>query len=175
MQKDCLITDRLILRKFTMDDAEEMFSNWANDPEVCKYMTWTPHQSIDTVKMILDDWMVDYDDEKTVRYGITLKETGELFGSIDVVGMHDGVPEIGYCSSKRFWGHGYMTEACKALTDYLFELGYNEIVIEADERNIGSLRVIEKVGFTYTHSETKQCSKMKPEIITVKWFKLSQH
>ena len=174
MQKDVLITDRLILRKVTMYDAQEMFDNWASDSEVTKYLTWTPHQSIDTVRMILDDWMVDYEDEKTIRYGITIKETGELIGAIDVVDYIDGVPEIGYSLSRKYWNKGYMTEAAKAVIDYIFSLGYKEIFIEADIRNGASLRVIEKLGFKYLHDEEKMCSKIKPYLITVKWFKLAK-
>ena len=37
-------TRRLILRPFTMEDAEDMFTNWASDPEVTKFLTW-PAQS----------------------------------------------------------------------------------------------------------------------------------
>ena len=40
-----LETDRLILRRFTMDDAEGMLNNWASDDEVTKYLTWPTHQN----------------------------------------------------------------------------------------------------------------------------------
>ena len=38
-------TDRLILRKFTVDDAQAMFENWASDERVTRYLTWCPHES----------------------------------------------------------------------------------------------------------------------------------
>jgi ribosomal-protein-alanine N-acetyltransferase len=38
-----LETERLILRRFEFDDAEAMYRNWANDPEVTKFMTWPTH------------------------------------------------------------------------------------------------------------------------------------
>lgn len=41
-----LETDRLILRRFSVDDAEAMFRNWANDPDVTKYLTWPPHADV---------------------------------------------------------------------------------------------------------------------------------
>lgn len=172
MQKEYLETERLLLRKFSLDDAEAMFSNWANDEEVTKYLTWTPHKCIDTVRMIINDWLIDYEDEKTVRYGIVIKDTNELIGGIDVVEYNDGIPEIGYCMGKRFWGNGYMPEACKALIDYLFSLGFPMITISADSRNTRSLRVIEKLGFKFDHEEKQPCSNVKPEIITLKCFKL---
>ena len=42
-----LETDRLILRRFTIEDAEEMFHNWASDDEVTKYLTWPTHQNVE--------------------------------------------------------------------------------------------------------------------------------
>ena len=42
-----IATERLTLRRFTMEDAENMYYNWACDPEVTKYLTWQPHKSVD--------------------------------------------------------------------------------------------------------------------------------
>lgn len=167
-------TNRLILRKLTRDDTEKVFSNWANDPEVTKYLTWNPHRSIEDTKQIMDRWMKEYEDPNTHRFGIVLKDNGELIGSIDVVDYINGVPEIGYCLSRKYWNQGLMTEACTVFMNYLFEKGFKEICIEADVNNIGSNRVIQKCGFTFTHQETKQSSIFKPEIITVNWYKISK-
>ena len=45
-----ITTDRLILRRFTMDDAAPMFKNWANDPDVTEYLMWPPHIDVDVLK-----------------------------------------------------------------------------------------------------------------------------
>ena len=169
---DELSTERLVLRKLVIDDVNSIFNNWANDPEVTKYMTWNAHKSVEDTKQILDIWLNGYKEPKTIRYGIVLKENNELIGAIDVVDYIDNNPEIGYCLSRKHWNKGYMTEACKAVVEYLFAIGYKTILIEADERNIGSNRVIEKVGFKYTNKETKPCSSFKPDIITVNWYKI---
>lgn len=167
-------TERLILRKLTADDAEKMFENWTNDEEVTKYLTWLPHKTLEVTREILEDWLEDYEDPETVRFGIELKENHDLIGEIDVVRFIDGIPVIGYASSRKYWGHGYMTEACKAMIEHLFSLGYNEIRFEADVRNIGSNRVAEKVGFKLSHQETKQCSIFKPEIVTMNWYVINK-
>ena len=169
---DELSTERLVLRKLVIDDVNSIFNNWANDPEVTKYMTWKAHKSIEETKQILDIWLKEYKNPKTIRYGVVLKENNELIGAIDVVDYIDNNPEIGYCLSRKYWNKGHMTEACKAVVEYLFAIGYKTILIEADERNIGSNRVIEKVGFKYTNKETKPCSSFKPDIITVNWYKI---
>ena len=166
-----LLTARLILRRLRQGDAKAIFDNWASDPEVTKYVTWLPHQNIETTQHVLDFWLKEYENPKTYRYGIVLKENDELVGAIDVVNYVDGNPEIGYCLSRKCWNKGYMTEACNAFVDYLFAIGYKTIVIEADENNIGSNKVIKKCGFTFTHNETRPCSSFKPELITVNWYK----
>ena len=169
-----LLTERLILRKLKNDDVNSVFYNWANDSEVTKYMTWNAHKSIEDTKQIMNIWLKEYEEPKTIRYGITLKENRELIGAIDVIGYIENNPVIGYCLSRNYWNQGYMTEACRAVVDYLLAIGYNTIFIEADERNVGSNRVIEKVGFKFTHKETKKCSAIKPAIITTNWYRIDK-
>ena len=149
MQKEYIETERLILRKFRKDDASKMFDNWANDPEVTKYMTWDAHPNVKVTKMIIDNWLEEYKKETTARYCITIKGSDEPLGSIDIVNIFDGVPEVGYCISKKYWNKGYMTEACKAFVHYLFELGYPKVCICAFKENIASNRVIQKCGLKF--------------------------
>ena len=163
-------TERLLLRQIREDDTQAVFDNWASDPEVSRYLTWPAHRTIEDTKAVMQRWMKDYEDPKTCRFGIVIKESGELIGSIDIVDFVDGAPEIGYCMSRKHWNKAYMTEACRAFMRRLFDLGYKRIVIEADQRNIGSNRVIEKCGFIFTHTQTKPCSSFKPDIITVNWY-----
>ena len=160
-------TNRLVLRKIKRSDTPYVFSNWANDAEVTKYMTWLPHESVKITEIIMDKWMKDYENPLTQRYVITIKGNDEPIGMIDVVDYINDNPEIGYCLSRKHWNKGYMSEACKAFIDYLISLGYKEIHIRADIRNIGSNRVINKCGFKFTHQETGPCSSLKPEIITL--------
>ena len=48
-----LHTERLTLRRFTVCDAEDMFNNWAGDENVTKYLTWSPHQSVEFTNQLL--------------------------------------------------------------------------------------------------------------------------
>ena len=172
-KKDKLITKRLILRKFKREDAKPMFRNWCNDPEVAKYTLWAAHESVETTIKLVDMWLNEEKQEKTVRFVITLKEDDEPIGAIDIVHFIDGIPEIGYCLSRKHWNKGYMTEACEAFINYLFELGYPKILICADERNIGSNRVIEKCGFSFTHQEKiEHHSEVRSESATANWYVL---
>ena len=166
-------TKRLILRSPKESDAEPMFSNWANDPEVTKYLTWNPHESVDVTKLIVSRWLKEEEDPKTVRFVITIKGNDEPVGSIDVVGYHDGDPEIGYCLSRKLWGQGYMTEACQAVMAYLFALGHKRILIDAAEENIGSNRVIAKCGFRFVGKEYKEhTSAFKEAPVTLNHYEI---
>lgn len=164
-------TERLVLRKVKREDDEAMFRNWASDPEVTKYLTWLPHESLQTTRAIVQAWIKEESDPKTFRYMITIKDSDEPIGSIDVVDYVEGIPEIGYCLSRKYWGKGYMTEACKAFSDYLFDIGFHAIVIEANVNNLASNRVIAKCGFVFERREKKErCSALKPEPIIVNWY-----
>ena len=164
----CIETERLLLRKLRIEDVKPMFENWANDPEVTKYLTWNPHENIEVTKTIINRWLEEEKDLKTIRFIITLKDGGEPIGSIDVVNYIDGDPEIGYCLSKKYWNQGLMTEACKAFIKYLFNIGFTKVLIKAVVENIGSNRVIEKCGFKFTHQEhLEHQSSFKPNPVTL--------
>lgn len=164
-------SERLRFRKIKPEDSRRIFDCWASDDEVTKYVTWPTHQNPETTAYVVDMWLKEYDDPACYRYGIELKETGELIGMIDVVGYVDGKPEIGYVLGRSYWSRGYMTEALRALTEQLFSEGFETVLIEADERNIGSNTVIRKNGFVFTHQEKRPCSDFKPGIVTVNWYK----
>ena len=147
-----LETDRLILRRFTLEDAEAMFNNWANDSEVTKYLTWWPHGNIDATREIISMWVAEYANDTTYNWGIELKEIGQLIGSIGAVGFsdRDSRCEIGYCMSKAHWNKGIMTEALKEVMSFLFsEVGINRIQAKHDVLNPGSGKVMEKAGMKY--------------------------
>ena len=43
-------TERLVLRRLTPEDAGMMYQNWANDPQVTKYLRWEPHKNADETR-----------------------------------------------------------------------------------------------------------------------------
>ena len=83
-------TERLLLRKFSIDDADAMYRNWASDPDVTKYLTWPTHTSIDDSKEVLEDWASSYPQENYYQWAIVLREHGsDPIGSISAVFMND--------------------------------------------------------------------------------------
>lgn len=147
-----LETERLILRKFVMDDAEAMFNNWTNDEEVAKYMRWNAHKTVDETKKVLQSRMEKYNSPSTYHWAIVLKDTGILVGNIVLISAneHDMCGEAAYCLSRAYWGRGIVTEALKAVLNFgLLEVGFNRIEAYHSVNNIGSGRVMQNAGMKY--------------------------
>ena len=142
-------TERLILRRFTVEDAEDMYNNWASDPVVTEFLTWPPHASVEVTRSLLTDWVAKYEDGGYFNWAIELKENGQVIGNISVVHLKESVDgaDMGYCMSHSYWGRGIMPEALKAVMDYLFDkAGLNRIAACHDADNPKSGRVMDKAG-----------------------------
>lgn len=164
---ETITTKRLLFRKIRTEDSQEIFDTWANDAKVAKYLTWIPHESLETTKMVVEAWVKAYEEDvDCFRYGLVRKEDQKLIGMIDVVRIKDGCPEIGYVLGRAYWNQGYMSEALEKVVAILFQK-YPSILISAQEENIASNRVIQKNGFIFIGKESRQNSAMKPENITL--------
>ena len=171
-------TDRLILRRFTMEDAEPMFRNWASDDQVTKHMTWPTHESVEVSRMVLADWTAGYAGDMFYQWAIVLKENGpEPIGSISAVHIKEKTrcAAIGYCMSRSHWGKGIMAEALTAIIDFFFEeVGINRVEADHDPNNPASGRVMEKAGMTY-EGTMRQAGRSNQGIIDVsRWAILRQ-
>ena len=145
-----LETTRLTLRKIKLEDAEAMYQ-YASKDDVTKYVLWDSHRSIETTKQFVQ-MMIDKYEEGNFAWAIMLKETKEFIGTIDFVMYNEAekIAEVGYALSDRHWGKGYVSEATKALLDFGFnELQLVRIQARCFADNIGSERVMQKVGMNY--------------------------
>lgn len=145
-------TERLVLRRFTLDDADAMYRNWASDPEVTKFLMWPTHSSVEVTKEVLTDWVASYEKDDRYEWCITKKEDGEPIGSIGVVKVSDRIKtaEIGYCISRDCWHQGITSEAMKAVMTYLLEeVGVERIESRHDPKNPHSGAVMRKCGLQY--------------------------
>ena len=147
-----LETCRLILRQYRMEDADDMYNNWASDPSVTRYLTWPCHSGVEITRMLLTDWISRYSDGGFFNWAIELKETGNVIGNISVVRLDEPVSqaEIGYCMSRALWGRGIMPEALRAVIGYLFDTVEVERVTAChDANNPKSGRVMQKAGMKF--------------------------
>jgi ribosomal-protein-alanine N-acetyltransferase len=147
-----LETERLILRRFTPEDAYAMFHNWASDPNVTKYLMWQAHPDIGESRKIATLWSEEYVSEKNYQWAIVPKELNEPIGSIASVRQNEltSMVHIGYAIGKKWWGLGYTTEALKRLVRFFFEdVGVKRIEALHDPHNPASGRVMQKAGLHY--------------------------
>lgn len=79
-----LETERLVLRRLSIDDSEMMFNNWASDRQVTQYLRWNAHRSWGETAETLNEWEKHYDDPAFYQWGITDKHTEVLFGTISL-------------------------------------------------------------------------------------------
>ena len=145
-----LKTPRLTLRPFTPDDAQDMFTNWASDPEVTKFLTWPTHTTMEVSQWVCNDWVSHYVELDYYQWAIVYD--GHAIGSIAVVEHDDrvGKAHIGYALSRKMWHMGIMTEALQAVMDHLFdEVGYQRLEARHDPRNPHSGGVMKKCGMKY--------------------------
>ena len=142
-------TDRLILRRFKLSDAQNMFDNYTSRDKVTEYLTWHPHKSIkDTKEYLANLVLPEYDKTSTYRWAIVLKENNQVIGCIDVVSNNDEKrrAELGWVLGNDFWGKGIMPEAGKKVLKHLFSIGYERIEAIHDVENQKSGRVMAKIG-----------------------------
>ena len=145
-----LETERLVLRRFTTEDAVAMYQNWASDDEVTKYLTWRTHPSLEVSQSVIQTWVDSYTDKDYYQWAIVYKD--EPIGSIAVVEKKDEISmvHIGYCIGKRWWNQGITSEALKAVMDFFFDVvGAKRIEARHDPRNSYSGQVMKKCGMKY--------------------------
>ena len=169
-----LETERLILRRFKVDDAQCMFNNWASDEEVTKYLSWPPHKEVAITKAYLEMVIKEYEELTTYNWAIELKEIGEAIGSIGVAQCQNDIDSvhIGYTLGKDWWNEGIMSEAFREVIKFLMEeVGVNRIDARHDTKNPNSGKVMEKCGLKY-EGTLRQASRNNQGICDVAWYGL---
>ena len=171
-----LETGRLILRRFEPGDGKAMYSNWASDPRVTKFLMWPTHRSIEESESICSDWVGHYDEPDYYLWAIVPKELGEPVGSIAAVDVNDRAQSvhIGYCMGYDWWGRGLMAEALRAVIKFFFEeVGVDSVTSRHDPRNPNSGRVMLKAGMT--REGTMRCGDSNNQGICAKaWYSLTR-
>lgn len=145
-------TQRLLLRRFSMNDAEFMFDNWESDEKVTEFLRWKTATDISETKIILEEWIAGYEKPDFYQWAIVLKEINEPIGSISVVGKNEmlDIVHIGYCIGSKWWHKGITSEAFSAVIPYFFdEIGVNRIESQHDPDNPNSGKVMQKCGLKY--------------------------
>lgn len=142
-------TERLLLRRVTTDDVNEVFELRSN-PENMKYIPRPLSKSTDDALKLIAEIEDKIDTNIGINWGITLKDDTKLLGIIGYYRMQpeNHRAEIGYILLPEFHGKGIITEAVNQLIKYGFEdLKLHSIEAVIDPENFASEKVLQKCGF----------------------------
>lgn len=146
-----LETDRLVLRMLSVNDAFDMYE-YARDPEICKYVTWNAHESVEDSMSYLSLVEERYKGGEYFDWGIVLKKIDKLIGTCGFVDINKASSrgEIGYVLSRTHWGKGLMSEAVRKVCSHGFEsMELNRIEARVFPENTRSQSVLRNIGFQY--------------------------
>jgi len=144
---DHLTTERLLLRRPLRSDAELIYTRYASDPEVTKFVGWPRHTSIEHTQSFLDFSDKEWERWPAGPYLIENREDRRLLGS---TGLNFEAPDramTGYVLAKEAWGFGYATEALNAIVCLGDALEIGELFALCHPDHRASHRVLEKCGF----------------------------
>ena len=134
-----------------MDDVDGAYAV-NRDPEVSKYTGDGGPKSRDEMVTILSEHVIaDYQKNGYGRYAVIHKESGEYIGfsGLKYLPEKDEV-DLGYRFAKKYWGQGIATESCRPFLEYGFKtLKLDKIIAMVLPDNLGSERVLEKLGFSF--------------------------
>lgn len=140
---------RLSFRDFKTADIADVH-DFTSDPEVTRWSTWGPNTLEQTTAFIEDATRAHLEADRSA-YSLAAVLDGRPIGSVAVwtTDPHDRNGELGYTFHRDYWGNGYATKA----VSHLLEIGFNKLHLErisatCHPNNIGSIRVLEKSGFS---------------------------
>ena len=148
-------TERLLLRRYHMDDARTLYEKFGCDPQMYEFSGWNPYATQflanETVRRFIDSY------KNTEFYGWAIEYKGKLIGTI---GAYDydsekNQIEIGMSIERDSWGKGFATEALIGVLKHLtVQEGIEVITAWCASDNIGSMKAIQKAGMKQTSTES---------------------
>lgn len=138
-----ILTERLLLRRPHMDDLDAMFEIMSN-PLAMRYWSTLPHASKDVTGPWLERMIA-----RTEAGGedFLIEHEGRVIGDVGA----GRLPDFGFIIHPDYWGHGFATEASVACIAHIFRnTTATELRADVDPRNVGSLRVLARLGFIET-------------------------
>ena len=144
-------TKRLIIRKFTVDDAAFMLK-LLNTPNWLRFIGDRNVRTLEQAEQyLLNGYIKSYQDYGFGFYVVVIKETQESIGICGIVkreGLED--VDIGFAFFQQFMGKGYGYESASAILNYAHnDLKIKRIVAIVDPENVVSIALIKKIGLQF--------------------------
>ena len=163
-------TERLILRQFTLNDAEFIIE-LVNQPSFIQNIRDVGVRTLsDAEKYLANGPISSYERNGFGLLAVTLSDSGQPIGMCGLIKRDtlDDV-DIGYAFLPKFWSKGYAFEFAQAVMKYGKDVvGLKRVVAIVDPTNAGSIRVLEKLGMTF-----EKMVKLSEDDIDLKLFSIS--
>jgi len=139
-------TSRLLAKPAAIEDTKVVFDEYASDPAVAKYMTWTPHRGVDDTKDFLTRCERVWADGSAFPWSLWRKQDGAFVGLIEMR-VHANAADLGYALGRRWWRQGLMSEAVTAVVQWALEQpSIYRVWATCDVENEASARLLARVG-----------------------------
>jgi RimJ/RimL family protein N-acetyltransferase len=143
---ESITTARLLLRKPRPEDAASIFTAYAQDPEVTRYLAFRPHRSMNDAHEAVGRFLEGWRSGKTFCWLIFLRDNEELVGAI--AAREDQGINLGYLIARPHWRRGFMSEAVGAIVEWAFAQPHIfRVWAVCDCENEASARLLERNGF----------------------------
>jgi len=171
-----LETPRLRLRRVRNEDVTALVEQ-AGAWDVARYTALIPHPySESDAQKFIEGAMLDRTANTRHVFAMERRIEGDLIGCIEI-NMGTGDDTFGYWIGVPFWGQGFGTEAAQAMIRFAFQRAGKETLAAAvHPENAASARILEKVGFVYSHTNhnlSGRCAEVEAKVFTLPaadWF-----
>lgn len=146
-----LSNERIFLREFIYEDWLDVH-RYASQEIVCRYQPWGPNTGEDS-RSFVNQVIKDASREPRTRFAfaIVTKDDKRMIGAGELTlrDISNRSGEVGYIINPDYWGRGIATDVATLLINFGFSnLTLHRVFATCDPRNIGSSRVLERVGMT---------------------------
>ena len=147
-----LRTERLKLRRYRPEDAEELYKYFGTDPSTYQYSGWNPYATPEMTRETIERFLKSYSDEHF--YGWVMDVDDVIVGTIGAYDYRDGSIEVGLTVNKGWRRRGFAAEALGRVISYLTENeGISRVIAWCASDNAGSRKAMEKAGMKLTGEE----------------------
>jgi RimJ/RimL family protein N-acetyltransferase len=166
-----LITDRLVLRPWNIDDAEPGLGVYG-DAEVARWLAPVMDSVHDAaaMRLVLQQWVAE--DARMItpagRWAVELRQDGRLIGGATLLPLPpDEEFEVCWQLHPQEWGHGYATETGLALARWAFEQGIEQVIAVVRPANTRALATVRRIGMEWV-GETEKYHNLRLQVFRLR-------
>ena len=143
---DQLITDRLLLRALTLEDADELFQI-RGDEQAMAFWDWPRDSGREVTAVAVREMLHDVAMRRAHSWALRLRTDDAFVGTCDLSDLTVDSADLGFMLVRRYWGLGLAGEAVTRVLQYARDSGLSRIYARIHEGNARSARLLERIGF----------------------------